>query len=369
MTADRGGSHRPPRHLSDLTGPERRNVVAGLGLPEFRADQVARHWYARLSSDPARWTDLSVADREQVRAALLPEVLSEIGTSIGDGGLTRKTVWRLHDGAVVESVLMRYGTRTTACVSTQAGCGMGCVFCATGRRGLRRNLSTAEIVEQALAAARRLAAEAPDGEVDMSLRRLSNVVFMGMGEPLANYEATVRAIRVLTAQVPDGPGMSARALTVSTVGLVPKIRRLAEEGIPLTLAISLHAPDDGLRDRLVPVNRRWPIGSLLEAAEDYARITGRRVSVEYALIEGVNDSPAQAAALGTLLWQRHMHVNLIPMNAVLDSPFRETKAEDRARFQAILRDRGIAATMRVSRGRDIGGGCGQLAGSVRPLPP
>ena len=229
-----------------------------------------------------------------------------------DDGATRKTLWRAFDGALVESVLMRYPDRVTMCVSSQAGCGMACPFCATGQGGLTRNLSTAEIVEQVVAGAA-LAAGATPGD-----RRLSNVVFMGMGEPLANYNRVLGAVRRLTDPAPDGLGLSQRSVVVSTVGLVPAIHRLAGEGLQVTLAVSLHAPDDELRDTLVPVNTRWQVAEVLAAARAYADATGRRVSIEYALIRDVNDQPWRADMLGELL-ARHLgtamaHVNLIPLN-------------------------------------------------------
>src|SRR5207342_1690979 len=218
--------------------------------------------------------------REQLVETLLPNLLTPLHTLEADRGTTRKTLWRLHDGALVESVLMRYPDRVTMCVSSQAGCGMACPFCATGQGGLQRNMSTAEIVEQVLAGARAL----DRGEVPGGPGRVSNVVFMGMGEPMANYKAVIGAVRRLTDPAPDGLGMSARGVTVSTVGLVPRMRQLADEGIPVTLALSLHAPDDELRNELVPINTRWSVHEALDSAHRYYETTGRRVSIEYALI-------------------------------------------------------------------------------------
>ena len=222
-------------------------------------------------------------------------------------------LWRLHDGALVESVLMKYPDRVTMCVSSQAGCGMGCPFCATGQAGLTRNLSTAEIVAQVVAGERALAPEAArTGPTATS--RVSNIVFMGMGEPLANYKNVIGAVRRLSDPVPSGLGISQRSLTVSTVGLVPAIRRLTEERLTVRLAVSLHAPDDEARDELVPVNRRWKVAEVLDAAWDYAAATGRRVSIEYALIRDINDQPWRADLLGSLLAGHLAHVNLIPLN-------------------------------------------------------
>src|SRR4051794_22118713 len=260
---------KPPRHLADLTREEARAAVTELGQPGFRADQLARHFY-RGVSEPAQMTDLPAAVREDLAQALLPGLLTPVRHLSADGGRTRKTLWRLHDGALVESVLMRYPDRATVCISSQAGCGMACPFCATGQGGLTRNLSAAEIIGQAGAAAAAMA----NGEIPGGPGRLSNVVFMGMGEPLANYARVRKTLDALLTPAPHGLGLSQRAVTVSTVGLVPGIRRLTDEGLNVTLAVSLHAPDDELRDTLVPINTRWKVGEVLEAADDYARRTG-----------------------------------------------------------------------------------------------
>jgi len=347
---------KPPLHLMDLSEDERRTAVADLGLPAYRADQASRHWLGRLEDDPQAWSDLPPAARQAI-AQLMPRLLEEARTIACDDGMTVKTSWRLHDGALVESVLMRYPDRVTMCISSQAGCGMNCPFCATGQAGLTRNLSTAEIVEQVLAGARSL----QRGQVAGGPGRVSNVVFMGMGEPLANYAAVVAAIRRLVEPVPRGLGLSARGITVSTVGLVPGIRRLADEDLPLTLAISLHAPDDQLRDTLVPINQRWPVAEVLDAAWSYAERTGRRISVEYALIRDVNDQSWRAEALADLLQGRLVHVNLIPLNPTPGSAWTASRVEDEARFVATLRRRGVAVTVRDTRGRQIDGACGQLA--------
>src|SRR5919112_4423651 len=232
------GRRKPPRHLADLTPAERREAVVAAGLPGYRAKQLSTHYFGRLATDPTEMTDLPSAEREQLVAAVLPRLLEPVTSTATDAGTTRKTLWRLFDGALVESVLMRYPDRVTMCVSSQAGCGMACPFCATGQGGLQRNMSTAEIVEQVLAGARAL----DRGEVPGGPGRVSNVVFMGMGEPMANYKAVIGAVRRFTEPAPDGLGISARGITVSTVGLVPRIDQLAQEGVPVTLAVSLHAP-------------------------------------------------------------------------------------------------------------------------------
>src|SRR5215471_2943415 len=282
LTPPRSGRSRPPRHLADLDPAARRAAVADLGQPAFRADQLSRHYFARLTDDPADMTDLPAGVRTALAAELLPPLLTSQRELQCDGGTTRKTLWRAFDGAFIESVLMRYPDRVTMCVSSQAGCGMACPFCATGQAGLTRNLSAAEIVAQVVAGARALVR----GEVPGGPGRVSNVVFMGMGEPLANYPRVLAAVRRITDPAPDGLGISRRAVTVSTVGLVPAIGRLAGEGLPVRLAVSLHAPDDELRDTLVPINTRWKVAEVLDAAWEYAALTGRRVSVEYALIDG-----------------------------------------------------------------------------------
>jgi 23S rRNA (adenine2503-C2)-methyltransferase len=359
---------RPPRHLADLDPVARRAAVAELGEPAFRADQLSRHYFGRLTDDPAGMTDLPAAVRDTLTGALLPRLLTAVREQSCDRGMTRKTLWRAGDGALAESVLMRYPGRVTMCVSSQAGCGMGCPFCATGQAGLTRSLSAAEIVAQVVAGARALAR----GEVPGGRGRVSNVVFMGMGEPLANYARVVAAVRRLTDPVPGGLGISQRSVTVSTVGLVPAIRRLAAEGLSVTLAVSLHAPDDTLRDELVPVNRRWPVAEVLGAAWDYAAATRRRVSVEYALISGVNDQPWRADALGRLLAGRLAHVNLIPLNPTPGSGWSAASPEATREFVARLAAWAVPVTVRDTRGSQIDGACGQLAaggaGTGRRLP-
>jgi 23S rRNA (adenine2503-C2)-methyltransferase len=347
----------PPTHLADLDAAAARDAVVGLGLPAYRADQLARHYFARLENDATTMTDLPGSVRERVGAALLPTLLTEVRSLETDAGTTRKTLWRLHDGALVESVLMRYEKRITVCISSQAGCGMACPFCATGQGGLTRNLSTAEIVEQVRAAAR----VAADGGLGGGPGRLSNVVFMGMGEPLANYRRVLAALRRMITPTPEGFGLSRRSITVSTVGLVPAINRLAHENLDVTLAVSLHAPDDDLRDTLVPVNTRWKVAEVLAAADGYAARTGRRYSIEYAMIRDVNDHEWRADLLGDLLAPRLAHVNLIPLNPTPGSQWDASPKHVEREFVRRLEARGVPVTVRDTRGRDIDGACGQLA--------
>jgi 23S rRNA (adenine2503-C2)-methyltransferase len=340
---------KPPQHLADLDVEQRREAVIAVGEPAYRADQLSRHYFGRTSSDAATMTDLPAATRDHLVASLLPQLLTPVRTVECDDGETRKTLWRLHDGALVESVFMRYPNRVTMCISSQAGCGMACPFCATGQAGLTRNLSAAEIVDQIV--------QGGGGDVD-------NVVFMGMGEPLANYPAVSRALRRITDPPPVGLGIGQRHVTVSTVGLVPAIDRLIAERLQVTLAISLHAPDDELRDTLVPINTRWKVNEVLDAAWRYTDTTGRRVSIEYALIRDVNDQPDQARLLGTLLSGKLAHVNLIPLNPTPGSVWTASRPEREQEFVNLLRAAGVATTVRDTRGREIDGACGQLAATT-----
>lgn len=310
-----------------------------------------------MSNDPEGWTDIPAASREKLTGSLLPDLMSVVRHVSCDDDTTRKTLWKLFDGTLVESVLMRYPDRVTMCISSQAGCGMNCPFCATGQAGLTRNLSTAEIVEQIAAGMRALkAGEIPGGEA-----RLSNVVFMGMGEPLANYNRVLAAIRRLTDPAPDGFGLSQRGVTVSTVGLVPAMNRLADEGLSCRLALSLHAPDDELRDELVPVNTRWKVSEVLDAAWNYAEKSGRRISIEYALIKDINDQAWRADLLGRLIKNHRVHVNLIPLNPTPGSKWTASRPEDEREFVRRLQSHGVPTTVRDTRGQEIDGACGQLA--------
>jgi 23S rRNA (adenine2503-C2)-methyltransferase len=355
----------PPRHLADLDEDARTAAVADLGLPAFRGKQLANQYYGRLIADPRQMTDLPAAVRDQIADALFPKLLDAVREIECDAGETRKMLWRAVDGATFESVLMRYPQRNTVCISSQAGCGMACPFCATGQGGLQRNLSTAEILEQVRSAAVELRDR--DGEeIAQAARggRLSNIVFMGMGEPLANYNRVLAAVRRITAAPPHGFGISARSVTVSTVGLAPAIRKLADERLGVTLALSLHAPDDELRDTLVPVNSRWKVSEVLDAAKYYAAATGRRVSIEYALIRDVNDQPWRADLLGKRLHGALgplAHVNLIPLNPTPGSEWDASPKAAEREFVKRVRERGVSCTVRDTRGREIAAACGQLA--------
>jgi len=320
------------------------------GEPSYRVDQVWDGLYRR-HVDLEYITDLPKPLRSRLADAL-PPGLSLLTERVSDGGDTVKQLWRLHDGRAIESVLMRYRDRVTVCVSTQAGCAMGCGFCATGQAGFERHLSRGEIVEQVIRAAQRL--DAAGGG------RVSNVVFMGMGEPLANYDNLWPAVQRLH----DDIGISARHLTVSTIGIVPGIKRLATEALPVNLAVSLHAANDDLRSTLVPINRRYPLTVLAEACRAYLRAKNRRLSFEWALIDGVNDRERDAAELAAYARPLRAHVNLIPLNSTPGWPTRGTPTHGVRAFRDQLVESGVNATIRRNRCTDIDAACGQLRASV-----
>lgn len=334
-------------NLYALSEPELRDVLAGWGEPGYRAGQIRRWLYERGVTGPDAMSDLPQGLRRRLAEEATVGSLALVTEQASKDG-TRKRLYRLGDGPLVETVLMPYADgRRTACISTQAGCAMGCVFCATGQMGFVRHLEAHEIFEQAARFAAELRATGD---------RLSNVVLMGMGEPFHNYDATLVAIRRLQGDL----GLGARHVTVSTVGLVPQIRRFAEEGLQVRLAVSLHAATDEERGALLPVNRRWPLAELMAACRDYAAATGRRVTFEWALIAGKNDDEATADRLGELLRGLPAHVNLIPLNPTRGYAGRPTAVPDAERFVAVLARHGVPATVRVRRGIDIDAGCGQL---------
>lgn len=349
------------------------------GEPAFRSRQV-RQWLTRGITDPRVMSDLPVPLRARLREHF-PAAPTTLRHLTADGGLTQKVLLRLDDGEAIESVLLCYPSgparssgRATVCISTQAGCAMGCPFCATGQAGLRRQLRTDEVVAQIVAAQRllRTGSAVAGGPGDPRLRghpgdgvpdHVTNVVFMGMGEPLANSEVTLATLRWLTDR--DGFGLSARGITVSTIGLVPGIRRLMREQLPITLAISLHAPNDELRDQLVPINRQHPLASLLDACDEYVAATRRRLTFEYVLIDGVNAAPQHASQLAALLSPRRAHVNLIPMNPTPAVPWVAPDVAAQRRFAGILTAAGLTATIRHNRGVGIEAACGQLYADYR----
>jgi 23S rRNA (adenine2503-C2)-methyltransferase len=321
------------------------------GEPPYRARQL-RRWLNAGARFEAM-DDLPADLRRRLAEAFRPSSLEEVRRTDADAGLTTKLLYRLDGGYTVEAVIMRYPRRSTLCISSQVGCPIGCPFCATGQGPFGRNLLAHEIVDQALDANRRLSAEG---------RRLSHVVFMGMGEPMANYEAVVDSVRRLAD--PAGLGVSPRRVTVSTSGLVPRMERLASEGLPVTLAISLHAARDELRDVLVPVNRRYPVREVVRAADAFAGRTGRRVSYEWVLLAGVNDTERDARELGRLLRGRLAHVNLIPFNPVDEAPYREPDEASVRTFAQQVREAGLNVTVRDTRGREGDAACGQLRARV-----
>ncbi|MDR2256414.1 MAG: 23S rRNA (adenine(2503)-C(2))-methyltransferase RlmN [Arthrobacter sp.] len=357
---------QPPMHLADMTMAERQEKMKELGLPAFRAKQISVHYFTHHTTDPEKMSDLPKDRKQEIVDTFFPPLLTEVKRLVTDDGRTIKFLWRLFDGALVESVLMRYPKRITLCISSQCGCGMNCPFCATGQNGLTRNMSTAEILDQIVQANRIITEgalggtrhEGPDAE------RVNNIVFMGMGEPLANYKRVMNAVHRMVADQPEGLGMSARGITVSTVGLVPAIRKLADEGVPFTFALSLHAPDDELRDDLIPVNSRWKVDEALDAAREYYDKTGRRVSIEYALIKDMNDHPWRADLLADKLNARGrgwVHVNPIPLNPTPGSIWTSSTREVTNEFIDRLEAKGIPTTLRDTRGKEIDGACGQLA--------
>jgi 23S rRNA (adenine2503-C2)-methyltransferase len=350
--------------LYDLTYDQMAALLAGWGEPGFRAAQLRRWLYHSLAGDFESMTNLPKALRERLAAETDLRLLRPQSEQVSASGLTRKVLFWLRDGNSIESVRMDYHDRRTACISTQAGCGMGCTFCATGQMGLTRNLSPGEIVAQVLCFAREIRqqeieqADALGIQAQIAEHPISNVVLMGMGEPLANYAATWQAIETLADE--RGYNLGARRITLSTVGLVPGIRRMAEETLPVNLAISLHAPDDALRGQLVPVSKRYPLDELMAAVRAYAERTRRRVTIEYALIHGVNDGLGQARELATLLAGLLCHVNLIPLNPTPGSPLEPSPREQVEAFRQELQWAGIPTTVRMRRGIDIEAGCGQL---------
>ena len=339
--------------LYDLTLPELTQFVTDLGESAFRAKQIWQWLYQHYVTDFGAMTNLSKVLREKLgETAVIPTPHIALSQHSNDGQTT-KVLFQLSDGQLIETVLMRYEKRRTLCISTQAGCAMGCVFCATGQMGFFRNLSVGEIMLQVLHFARELA---DDGE------RITNIVMMGMGEPLHNYEPALAAVDCLTDE--NGFNIGARKITISTVGLVPAIRRYAAEQRQTPLAVSLHAATDAERDKLIPINKRWPLAELMDACHYYIEKTGRRLTIEWALINGKNDTIEQAQALGRLVQGMLCHVNLIPLNPTKDYSGGPSSRQRVEAFQQELTYYGVSSTVRVRRGIDIQAGCGQLRDRV-----
>ncbi|MCL4832227.1 MAG: 23S rRNA (adenine(2503)-C(2))-methyltransferase RlmN [Caldilineaceae bacterium] len=347
------------RVLLDLSLEELTEVVTGLGQPVYRARQIWEWVYKHFAVSFDEMANLPKTLREKLAGEWLISPLESATRILSQDGDTQKVLFRLADGQTIETVLMLYDERRTLCISSQVGCAMGCTFCATAQGGLARNLTSGEIVAQVLYFARYLAKAG--AEPPMAVARptaVTNVVLMGMGEPMHNYRNVWTALRLLTDA--DAFGLGARHITLSTVGLIPMIDRMADEGLQIALAVSLHAPNDELRSSLVPLNSRYPVADLLAAVGRYIDKTHRRVTFEYALMAGINDSPALAAELAEKLSPLLCHVNVIPLNPIPDSPFQPTSDGDTARFVEILRAGGVPATVRLRRGIEINAGCGQL---------
>jgi len=340
-------SSEKPRAILDLTMEELVDWLKTAGQPSFRAKQIRRWLVERRITSFEQMTDLPVSLRKQLSEQFRFSPFEVVGHQISRDE-TEKLLLRLHDGELVECVLMRDPDRRTVCISTQVGCAMGCVFCASGLLGVKRNLTPTEIIEQVLVLHRMM----KDDE------RITNVVVMGIGEPLANYRSLMQSLTFLTD--PEGFGLGARRITVSTVGLPDKIRELAQSGQQFNLAVSLHAPNDALRTEIVPVNKSIGIQEILDAADEYFEITGRRISYEYVLMAGINDRPEHAEELAWLLRGRNAHVNLIPMNGVNELIMTAPRDPDTQEFLEILEHHGITATVRKRKGADIDAACGQL---------
>lgn len=340
--------------ILDLNQEELGELLASLGEPTYRAGQIYGWLYRSLSTHFSQMTNLPKTLREELIQRAYICTLKPLEERVSSLGLTRKVLFELKDSETIESVLMLYHRRQTVCISTQVGCAIGCPFCATGQTGFTRNLSAGEILEQVLYFARLLREGGG---------HLTNVVFMGMGEPLANYDATWQAIERLND--PDGFGLGSRQITLSTVGLIPGIERLSRERITIRLAISLHSPENSLRDELVPINKKYPLEELMRGCRDYIERTGRRLTFEYVLIDGINDSPWHARKLGHLLQGFPCHVNLIPLNSTPDTAFRPSPRKKALAFQAELSRSNIPYTFRLGRGLDIQAGCGQLRSKPR----
>lgn len=325
------------------------------GQPAYRAKQIYQQVFVNLADSPDVMSNLPVDLRERLSKEAPLGNLELVRVQTGDKGKTHKALFTLPDNAAVETVLMIYEDRSTVCVSTQSGCAMKCAFCATGQLGFTQNLTAGQMVEQVLWAAREVR------NAGTEVKALSNVVFMGMGEPFNNYDHWWASVQRL--HDPVGFDMGARNFTVSTVGVIPGIRRLAQENMEVNLAISLHAANDDLRTRLVPANKKYPIPAILQAVRDYIDATHRRVSFEYVLLQGVNDGPQEARALAELLRGMLCHVNLIPWNPVPGSPLGQSERRRVLNFQNVLHENRIPCTVRVQRGVDIAAACGQLAGT------
>lgn len=348
---------KKPRNIYDLDKIELKRLMAELDQPSYRADQVWRWIYDQYVTDFDTMTNIPKELRQDLSDYLYLIPWDPVTMQTSNNGQTEKVLFKLADGNFIETVLMRYQKRRTLCISTQAGCAMGCVFCATGQMGFYRNLSVGEIVQQVMFFARELSNQ---GE------RVTNIVMMGMGEPLHNYENTISSLDILTDE--EGFNLGARKITISTVGLVPAIRRYADEGRQTPLAVSLHAATDKERNELIPISWRWSLAELIDACHYYVSKTGRRITFEWALIEGENDTQNQARLLGRLVKGLLCHVNLIPLNPTAGYGGKPPSRERVEAFQDELSRHGVSSTVRVRRGIDIQAGCGQLRDRIANQP-
>ena len=357
----------------DLTLTEMESHIEALGQPAYRARQVWEWLYRQFAQSYDEMTNVPAPLRARLAEALPFPDTTVVSELTSDDQLTRKRLIRLEDGKLIEAVLMLYDPRAasdsregegesrgraTVCVSSQAGCAMGCVFCATGQAGFDRNLTAGEIVAQIVGFARQ--------QADAGRGRITNIVLRGMGEPMANYRAVWQAVETLTDDA--GMNLGARHITISTVGHIPGIRNLMEERLQVGLAVSLHAPDEALRERLIPTAHRYPLPDIIDACRDYIAATHRRVTFEYCLMDGVNDSPEQARALATLVQGMNCHVNLIPVNPTPDNSIRRPARNRTLAFQRELAAKGVPCTVRVEKGVEISAACGQLRGASKPVP-
>lgn len=339
--------------IYELDLPGISDILISWGEPSYRAKQIWQGLYQNFNNSPEQFSNLPKPLREKMTSEWTLKGIEPVRFLDSQDGQTRKTLFKLHDGYLIEAVLMRYDKRRTLCISTQAGCAMGCVFCATGQMGFKRHLTSGEIVAQVMHYARLLHEER---------QTVTNIVIMGMGEPFHNYDKTMAAIDRLNN--PDGFNFGARRFTISTVGLVPMIKRFSNEKRQVNLAISLHAADDELRLSMLPINKRYNIAELLDASREYVEKTGRRITFEWALINGVNDTPEQARKLAKLLKGLLCHVNAIPLNPTEGYAGNPTSRERGIKFKEVLEQAGIPCTIRVRRGIDIQAGCGQLADHI-----
>jgi 23S rRNA (adenine2503-C2)-methyltransferase len=341
------------QYLFDISSDNLKEIITASGQPAFRAKQIWEWTYKKLAGSFDEMTDLPKELRNSLKNTIVFNRLTPLIDRLSTDGWTRKILFNLPDNSQIETVLMGYNERRTACISTQAGCGLGCTFCATGQAGLQRNITSGEIVEQVLYIMRWLKEKN---------EKLTNIVYMGMGEPFANYREVIRSLNCLTSQ--DGPEFGARRITVSTVGLIPQILKFADENLQVNLAISLHAATNELRNTMLPVNKKYPLETLIPACREYTEKTGRRISFEWALIDNVNDTAEQAILLAKLIKRMLCHVNLIPLNPTKGFEGKRSKQERIIKFREILTKNRITNTLRVRRGIDINAGCGQLRQEV-----